>query len=484
MQIKEKNIEQQIQLWAIAGPFVTLLTLLVSMMKPNPMQTNLAICLMMGVPLCWKWKLKGLAISMGLLLGVIAFHFVDLEFSERLWCAGLGVSASLSFLITALSFEEVSALTDSLQVESKSRLENLLKLDEKLNVEKESYARNQELLAKNIRDLEDEVIKHKGRAASNERLAQVVREELASTHSRNDELLQEVFDWRHKYQKVETQISSLREETRVPKESVDKAELELAYKEISSLEGQLTHASEQLKTTQAQFEYSEEERQAHEVALLEKTEEYNSLEEELEEIRLLYESTQEDLLKVKDQLEHSHHHKDEIVKAHKVLEEQNQQLKAVKQTLDEREQELLVEKQKIEELCSTSEEKEMVLQQLVQEAQSERDEAKEKLVGKVKNKDSSELRKVKGKHTQLQKQFKEKSEVLDETRRALFHMQEKLLTSQRETEEARKADKSDTEELLEQSVAKMERERKELEGNHQQEIDDLHDIIASLSTSS
>ncbi|MEM1283593.1 MAG: hypothetical protein AAGG81_08575, partial [Chlamydiota bacterium] len=201
MQIKEKNIEQQIQLWAIAGPFITLLTLLVSMMKPNPMQTSFAISLLVGIPLCWKWKLRGLAISIGLMLGVEAFHFVDQDFSAMLWSAGLCVSGSLSFLTTALSFDEVSALTKNLQIESKSRLENLLKLDEKLKIEKESYAKSHQDFSKTIIDLEEEVVRHKDRAVANDRLAQIVREELASTHSRNDELLQEVFDWRHQHEK-------------------------------------------------------------------------------------------------------------------------------------------------------------------------------------------------------------------------------------------------------------------------------------------
>jgi chromosome segregation ATPase len=482
VQIKEKNIEQQIQLWAIAGPFVTLLTLLVSMMKASPMQPSFAVCLLLGLPLCWKWKLKGLAISMGLLLGTIAFYVVDLDFSACLWSAGLGVSATLSFLVTALSFDEVSALTDTLQVESKSRLDNLLKLDEKFKVEKESHYKKNEKFLSNIKELEDELVKTKNRAASNERLAQIVREELATTHSRNDELLQEVFDWRHKHGKIENEIKSLREDARVAKESVDKSEVDAAYEEISSLETQLTHAREQLETVQAQFEYSEEERQAHEIALQEKTEEFDKLEGELEEIRVLYESSQEQAIQLKDQVGNTHQHEEELAKAQKLLEEQNQQLESMQLTLDERVQELLLEKQKIEEIHANASEKEMVLQQLVQEAKTERDEVKKKLE-KASKKESPDLRKVKGKHTQLQKQFNEKSEVLDETRRALFHMQEKLLTAQRETEEARKSDHSDTEQLLEQSVEKMEGDRTQLEKNHQQEIDDLHEIIASLSAS-
>lgn len=317
-QVTEKNIETQIQLWAVVGPFVTLLTLLVSMLKSTPMQTSFAVCLLVGVPLCWRWKLKGLAISMGLLLGVFAFHFMDLAISARFWSAGLGVSASLSFLITALSFDEVSALTDTLQIESRSRLDNLLKLDERLKLEKESYLKSHEHLQSHIKELEEQAT---------------------------------------------------------------------CFKQLE---------------------------------------------------------------------------------------------KELRMTLIEREQELLLERQKIASIQTAIQEKEMVFQELLQEANSARAAIHAELE-KATKKEASELRKVKGIHTQLQKQFKEKADVLDETRKALFHMQEKLLSSQRDLEEARKADKSISEALVEGAVEKMERERRELEENHQQEIDALHDIIASLS---
>ncbi|MEC7840318.1 MAG: hypothetical protein VX777_09805, partial [Chlamydiota bacterium] len=63
----------------------------------------------------------------------------------------------------------------------------------------------------------------------------------------------------------------------------------------------------------------------------------------------------------------------------------------------------------------------------------------------------------------------------------LFHMQEKLVNIQREYEDVQKSSSTEKEELFEEHIKKMEAEREQIEIEHQEEIDGLHEIIASLS---
>lgn len=486
VQVTEKNIENQIQLWAIVGPFATLVTLLVSMMKSTPMQTSFAVCLLVGVPLCWRWKLKGLAISTGLLLGSMAYSFMDLEFSAQLWCSGLGASACLSFLITALSFDEVSALTDTLQIESKSRLESLLKLDEKLKVEKESFQKNHQNLLGHVKELEEEVIKSRERESTSERFAQTVRDELEAVHLRNNELLQEVFTLRQQYSQAEKTYQTTLAERQQNEQAEKTYQTTLAdyQAKIAESDQELLVRRQKLEKVSATLVERDQELQAKNQKLEKITAALAEREQQLAAEKQRFDKVASTLAEREQQLIVE---KQKLEKVASTLSERDQELLAEKQklekvalTLSERDQELLVEKQKLEKIEATAQEKEMVLQQLIQEANQTRDEINAKLE-KAGKKESSELRKVKGMHSQLQKQFQEKSDVLDETRRALFHMQENLLTAQRDLEEMRKGDKTVTEELIEGTIERMERERRELEESHQQEIDALHDIIASLS---
>lgn len=130
--MNSERITFQVNFWALIGPFICLLTMFVFFIKDTPTPFTLPLSMLLGVPLCWKWKLKGFAGGGVCVALAIAYHYTDIPLEERFWHLGMGISTILSLLITALSFEEVEVLIEGIKVESRSRLENLWKVDEKL----------------------------------------------------------------------------------------------------------------------------------------------------------------------------------------------------------------------------------------------------------------------------------------------------------------------------------------------------------------
>lgn len=316
--MKEKSIQQQVQFWGAIGPLMTIFTLLVCMMKHSVLQYGFPISLLLAIPLCWKWKFRGLALSLGLLLSIIAYHFFGMAMEERLWFVGLSLAAISSLVITTLSFDEVTLLIDSVQIESKSRLDNLLQLDENL---RELSISNQEKIEKLIQELkkkECESAESKIRAENSDRLSQIVREELATVHAKYEEIQQEFFDLRHKYSQSQIKIENLNHDL------------------------------------------------ASQVALEINNDKENELLLSLEEVSKL-----------------------------KVL------------------------------LEVALKEKEVLLKKIEKKAASPK-------------KDSGEMKELQRHHKKLQQQFDEKSKLLEDARRALFHMQEKLVSTQREINELKK----------------------------------------------
>lgn len=99
----------------------------------------------------------------------------------------------------------------------------------------------------------------------------------------------------------------------------------------------------------------------------------------------------------------------------------------------------------------------------------------------LRKEDAKKSKEVQGQYKQLKQQFEEKAEALDDSRKALFHMQEKLLMLQREAEEKPANDRSEMERLLEKQIAKMEKEKRDLLTEHQEEVNALQEIIDALS---
>ncbi len=85
--------------WDLIGPFCILLTLSLQIVKPGIESLWLPYIGFCGVILCWKWQIKGLLISLGLLCAALIGNYQMLV----PWTLGAGLTLALGFVITALS---------------------------------------------------------------------------------------------------------------------------------------------------------------------------------------------------------------------------------------------------------------------------------------------------------------------------------------------------------------------------------------------
>jgi hypothetical protein len=144
--MKSDKQSYQVKLWAIVGPLICLFSLFVISIKNSQVPYFLPFTIFIGMPICWRWHLWGWGGMTAFLVACLAYEYPATPLEEHFWLIGMGVSSSLSLLITALSFTEVEKLIDSLGLESRSRLENLWKLDEKKQAfEKELLKRKEEV---------------------------------------------------------------------------------------------------------------------------------------------------------------------------------------------------------------------------------------------------------------------------------------------------------------------------------------------------
>lgn len=151
----------QVKLWALVGPFICLFSLFVLSINTSQVPILLSLSLFIGMPVCWKWNLWGWGAMSAFLLAGMAYIYPNIPLETRFWFIGMGASIILSLLITALSFKEVEVLIESIGLESRSRLDNLWKLDEKKkavevnSVKKEEQIRELQIKVRSFQKLVD-----------------------------------------------------------------------------------------------------------------------------------------------------------------------------------------------------------------------------------------------------------------------------------------------------------------------------------------
>lgn len=127
----ENHITSQAQFWVFLGPCLFLLSTSILFFKSSPDLWYLPLSALIGIPLCLKWTMKGLAVSLVTLFCLTVYSYQDLSFDDRYWHVGMGIAFALSFVILTLSAEEAQGIIGGLQAESHSRLGHVVNLDEK-----------------------------------------------------------------------------------------------------------------------------------------------------------------------------------------------------------------------------------------------------------------------------------------------------------------------------------------------------------------
>lgn len=170
----------QVKLWAIVGPLICLFSLFVISVKHTQVPFFLPFTLLIGMPVCWRWRLWGWGGMTLILLGCLFYEYPMIPLEERFWVMGMSISNCLALLITTLSFEEVETQIESLGVESRSRLENLWKVDEKKQVIEQELQRYK----KEVKNLKIKV-------RSFQKLVDLSTEEMHTARVEHDKMLQE-----------------------------------------------------------------------------------------------------------------------------------------------------------------------------------------------------------------------------------------------------------------------------------------------------
>lgn len=181
----------QVKLWAIVGPLICLFSLFVIAIKNSQVSYFLPFTLLIGMPVCWRWRLWGWGGITLFLIACLVFEYPSIPLEERFWVIGMSFSNALALLITALSFEEVEAQIESIGVESRSRLENLWKVDEK------KQAVEQELAAS-----KEEIKNLKFKVRSFQKLVDHSTEEMHSARVDHDRVLQELLQVKDENEKL------------------------------------------------------------------------------------------------------------------------------------------------------------------------------------------------------------------------------------------------------------------------------------------
>ncbi|WP_042280788.1 hypothetical protein [Candidatus Protochlamydia sp. R18] len=192
MNVLEKRVENQVQFWSLLGPFLILLSIAVLLFKVSS-HWYFPLSALIGIPLCVKWKIKGMAAALGCLLSFSVVGYLSIDLDEQFWHVGMALAMAFSFIVLTLSLEEVEGLVDKLQLESQSRLDNFLRLEEKLKTMEHTWFVEKESIQGQIISLTNDLTQIQDEKQTFYKLALLSKDELSHFKSEHDKLLQELF---------------------------------------------------------------------------------------------------------------------------------------------------------------------------------------------------------------------------------------------------------------------------------------------------
>jgi len=241
----ERKLDQNIRFWAVLGPFILLLSFFILIFRSAPNSYYLPLAALIGTPICWKWKLPGLALALTFLGASLIFSLNSLALEDRYWEAGMAMAIALGFIVTSLSLEEVTALIQGLEIESNSRKESLWQLDERLKETEKQMIGSERKLNLQLREKDSLIENQMVRIKAFENLEKM-------HHKEAENLRYKIYDLENKLQETQTRINTVAEETRTIKDQ--KLHLEKEY-QIHLLKNQTTQKEiENQQFRQSQFE--------------------------------------------------------------------------------------------------------------------------------------------------------------------------------------------------------------------------------------
>lgn len=561
MNTVEQRVEKQVQFWSMLGPFLFLVTSAVLIFKLSA-HWYFPLSALIGIPLCVKWKLKGMAAALASLLALTLLSYQNLDLEERYWHVGMALAMAFSFIILTLSAEEVEGVISKLQRESQSRLENFLRLDEAAKTAEDGLNVEKTALNARLTALTFELSQVQEDKQTFYKLAQLAKDELVQIRQQQ-ELLQQ--DLLYKKQQI-CQLNEKLEETEItlqefvnsdPEQNIQRLtdNLDQAVKHQSTLQAKLEafqkqlgesekekelfadhlkeireryqsctdkyerslkekeQADDQLKNVQNQLVLLSQEkeqiqdtftvlRQQYEKVLNSETackqaeiayqKQIDDMQKDIDSKNDAFLSAEEQIRKLTCALETAHKECSAIAKD-KELVEKELQLKKIEladfQKSEEQINKLTCELETAQEQClAIAKDKEQVERDLelkkielsdIQERMAKVDRHREELPNLDQN-----TRDIENLYLQLKSQFREKSSVLDQTRRELFVEQEKVLSLTKELEERELYSQSESESILQREHKHLITAFEQLQEDYRQEVETMQALISKLLNSS
>ena len=460
MNISERQLHVQLQLWSVLGPIMLLVVLGVGLLKSVNNSIYLPSISIIGLLLCLKWKKQGaIAASIIACLSLIAFYGTFYS-DERLWFVGMTAAACLAFIVTALAQDETETISDQLQQEAERRKSNAAELELVITRVNEERQVERVLLEKRITDTTTELQTSQSQLQSKEKLLQILREEAEHLQDRQTKLLEESLQFRQLSAKLEgelhhseVQVKNLNESVHLHRQELQASKQQIFQLEmgISKLELQVREQAMLISTTQDEARLCHQQIESFAIdlgqaeaaqALLESqmntmqarhSIESQTLKDTIENLSREKTLLGHTLERIQKEVEMLHHQE---IEKNGLISEQCSQLIKLNQNFEKKEAEFA-------EINEALKHNSLNLKPQAEEAGKLRVECQS--LQKILEETTVEKEKIKkDKHLsesllkQLREQFDEKSSILSQTRNELFHTKERLQAVLREKEEKEK----------------------------------------------
>lgn len=488
MEAIENKVENQVQFWSLLGPFFVLLSIAILLFKVSP-HWYFSVSALIGIPLCVKWKMKGLAASLGCLFLLSGIHYQTLELDDRYWHVGLSMAMAFSFIVLTLSLEEGLSIIQKMKLESQSRLDNFLLLGEKWKAAEFAWGVEKEQTKTEIVSLSHELSVIVEDKQTFYKLAQLTNDELILIRKQHESLVQ---DLSYKKQQISQYHERLEEADITIQEFVNsdsEKRVQFLTKEIANLELE----RETFKAKIALLTQERQECQLDKDQLLSEKRIYQDSENSLQDRFDQEKKKREELETINQEV------RDRLEKKADALEKINQEIRdrfevlekkadALEKKAIERERIYQTEVQRLQAELSSQIQREQVIEQQLLEMKKREEREKEKIKEEKVEEEKVEEEKVPYMHgrriesmfIQLKQQFEEKCEVLNQTRQELFKVNEELLKYQKNYEEEHVYDLYPTEVQLQKHLNYFSHQFDQMKALYQQEIDELNNLIGVL----
>lgn len=265
----EYKVESQVQFWSIIGPFFLLVSIAILLFKLSS-HWVFPVSALLGIPLCLKWHMKGMAASLSLLFLFSIIGYQSLNVDERYWHVGMGLAMAFSFIVLTLSLEEVESLVGNLERESKSRLDNYLILGESMAKAEELWKGEKKQLLNQIEGMTQTLERVQEDKHNFYRLAQLAKDEVVMIREQHHLLKEELV-----YKKLQlAQVNEKLEESELMVQAFVNTDAE---QKISLLERQIDQFIVEREDWQSQQDLNKKE-------LQDKVEQLTELEEKIAQL--------------------------------------------------------------------------------------------------------------------------------------------------------------------------------------------------------